>query len=133
METSSVGIFGKSRGIWRVDGEHTAAASAGVAILAERRYRFEPGIGPGPGLGMRRGRSLAWEVRPPPPPPYFFQNVVIPLSLPFRVGKRCDSKGVKYKGGKLGFGYGELGRADGIRRSEGAGKSGCQRPNEVIS
>jgi len=73
---------------------------------------------------MSRGRRLAWEVRPRPPPPHFFQNVVIPLGLPFRVGKRCDSKGVKYKSGKLGFGYG-IGMMDGIRRSEGSAKSGC--------
>ena len=76
------------------------------------------------GLGMRRYRSLAWEVRPPPPPPYFFQNVVIPLSLPFRVGKRCDSKGVEYKNGKPGYEW-RMGRAYGIGSSGGSAKSGC--------
>ena len=68
--------------------------------------------------------SLAWEVRPWGVPPYFFQNVVIPLGLPFGVGKRCDSKGVKYKDDKLGLGYATW-RADGIRSGAGAGTSGC--------
>ena len=33
------GIFGKRHGIRRADGEHTAAASASVPILAERSFR----------------------------------------------------------------------------------------------
>jgi hypothetical protein len=33
-----LGPFGKRRGIRRVDGEHAAAASASVPILAERRF-----------------------------------------------------------------------------------------------
>jgi hypothetical protein len=37
----------------------------------------------------------------------------------------CDSKGVKYKNGKFGSGYG-IGKPDGIRRSEGSAKSGCK-------
>jgi hypothetical protein len=35
----------------------------------------------------------------------FFHNVVIPFGLPFKIGKHCDSKGVKYKSGKFGIGY----------------------------
>jgi hypothetical protein len=51
---------------------------------------------------------------------------VIPWEFLSGFVQGCDSKGVKYKSGKSGFGSG-IGKADGIRSGEGSAKSGCIR------
>jgi hypothetical protein len=63
-----------------------------------------------------------------PLPPYFFRKDVIPWEFLSRFIQGCDSKGVKYKGGK--FGIGNLWEArigeNGAGRDKEAGASGCR-------